>query len=603
MTATTPEKKTAARAKNSSVTAKNPGAKAGVAKTATARKNGTATAKNATAKNGTPRKRVPSTVKSAGVSRTTIKRWSSLSPFELKGELIDLASDTHKKSAAQLLNAGRGNPNWIATGPREAYLALGAFALQESRRVWTMDDLGGMPEVAGSAVRFDRFCLANPGMPGVRLLRDMVDYGITKLKFDADAWIGELTDAWIGDHYPDPPRVLNHCQEVVRAYLAAEMYGGRTPGAVDVFPTEGGTAAMCYLFDTLVTNGILHQGDTIALMTPIFTPYIEIPQLERYSFDVVQVRADMMTEEGVHLWRYPDSEVDKLADPKIRALMLVNPSNPPSMALSDRVRDRIADIVKTKNPNLAIITDDVYGTFVPGYRSLAATCPRNTALVYSWSKHYGATGHRLGVIAVAQDNVFDQLLAELPKAKREELNRRYSSLALNPEKTKFIDRLVADSRAVALNHTAGLSTPQQAMMIMFSLFDLLPEGQAYKELLRTIVHRRLDLLMEGIGVHHISDDPGRACYYVELDILAEAEAFESKEFAAYLEKNYEPTDVVFRLAHQASVVLLNGGGFDGPGWSVRVSLANLDDLDYLKIGHHLHSIMGEYKDEWLKGRM
>jgi aspartate 4-decarboxylase len=48
------------------------------------------------------------------------------------------------------------------------------------------------------------------------------------------------------------------------------------------------------------------------------------------------------------------------------------------------------------------------------------------------------------------------------------------------------------------------------------------------------------------------------------------------------------------------VVLLNGGGFDDPEWSVRVSLANLDDLDYLKIGHHLHAIMGEYKDEWLK---
>lgn len=547
------------------------------------------------------RKKGLSTLKSAGLSRTKIKEWSALSPFELKGELIGLAQDAHKKSARQMLNAGRGNPNWIATGPREAYLALGTFALQESRRVWTMDNLGGMPEPGGSAVRFDRFCLANPGMPGVRLLRDMVDYGITKLKFDADAWIGELTDAWIGDHYPDPPRALHHCQEVVRAYLAQEMYGGKIPGRIDVFPTEGGTAAMCYLFDTLVTNGILDKGDTIALMTPIFTPYIEIPELERFSFDVVQVKADMMTQDGVHMWRYSDQEVDRLADPKIKALMVVNPSNPPSMAMSDRVRNRIADIVKSKNPNLAIITDDVYGTFVPGFKSLAATCPKNTALVYSWSKHYGATGHRLGVIAVAEDNVFDQMLAKLPTAKKEELDKRYSTLTLDPSRVKFVDRLVADSRAVALNHTAGLSTPQQTMMMLYSLFDLLPEGQEYKELLRTIVHRRLELLMEGVGMH-ISEDPGRACYYIELDILAEAESFESKDFAQYLEKNYEPTDVVFRLAHQASVVLLNGGGFDGPQWSVRVSLANLDDLDYLKIGHHLHAIMEEYKEEWQKSK-
>lgn len=548
------------------------------------------------------RKKAASTLKSAGASRRTIKEWSALSPFELKGELIDLAQDTHKKSAAQMLNAARGNPNWIATGPREAYLALGAFALEESRRVWTMDNLGGMPEVAGSAVRFDRFCLANPGMTGVRLLRDMVDYGIAKLKFDADAWVGELTDAWIGDHYPDPPRVLKYCQEVVRAYLAKEMYGGKTPGVVDVFPTEGGTAAMCYLFDTMVANGILNKGDTIALMTPIFTPYVEIPELERFSFKVVQVKSDMMTEAGVHMWRYPDSEVDKLADPRVKAVMLVNASNPASMAMSDRVRTRIADIVKKKNPNLAIITDDVYGTLVPDFKSLAATCPRNTALVYSWSKHYGATGHRLGVIAVAADNVFDEMLAKLPEAKKDELNKCYSSLTLDPAKVTFIDRLVADSRAVALNHTAGLSTPQQTMMMMYSLFDLLPEGQEYKQLLRKIVHRRQDLLLEGIGGMHISEDPGRACYYIELDILAEAESFESKDFAAYLQQNYEPTDVVFRLAHQASVVLLNGGGFDGPQWSVRVCLANLDDLDCLKIGHHLHAIMEEYKQEWHESR-
>lgn len=61
-----------------------------------------------------------------------------------------------------------------------------------------------------------------------------------------------------------------------------------------------------------------------------------------------------------------------------------------------------------------------------------------------------------------------------------------------------------------------------------------------------------------------------------------------------------PDSVEFRLAHQASVVLLNGGSFDGPKWSVRVSPANLDDLDYMTIGHHLHSIMEEYKEERLK---
>lgn len=52
------------------------------------------------------------------------------------------------------------------------------------------------------------------------------------------------------------------------------------------------------------------------------------------------------------------------------------------------------------------------------------------------------------------------------------------------------------------------------------------------------------------------------------------------------------------------VVLMNGGGFDGPEWSARVSLANLDDLDDLddldglKIGHHMRTVFEQYVEAW-----
>ncbi|MGW4310298.1 hypothetical protein [Streptomyces californicus] len=46
------------------------------------------------------------------------------------------------------------------------------------------------------------------------------------------------------------------------------------------------------------------------------------------------------------------------------------------------------------------------------------------------------------------------------------------------------------------------------------------------------------------------------------------------------------------------VVLMNGGGFGGPEWSARVSLANLDDLDDLKIGHHMRTVFEQYVEEW-----
>ncbi|GLW68045.1 hypothetical protein Kpho02_03440 [Kitasatospora phosalacinea] len=354
---------------------------------------------------------------------------------------------------------------------------------------------------------------------------------------------------------------------------------------------------MCYIFDSLLKNGILHKGDKIALMVPVFTPYIEIPELDTYEFDVVQVQASSFAEAGVREWRYPTEEVAKLADPAVKLVCLVNPSNPPSLALSQRVADQIKSIVATDNPGLIIVTDDVYGTFVNHFRSIAADLPRNTLLVYSYSKHYGCTGHRLGVIGLHRDNVIDDALAALPQADKDRLAKRYGSLSLDPGSIRFIDRLVADSRQVALNHTAGLSLPQQAQLTLFSLFAMLPEGKAYKAKVQAVVKQRLDLLLEGSGMK-ISDDPQRAGYYVELDLLAEAERTSGPGFAAFLQQNYEPTEPLFRLAEQTGVVLLNGGGFDGPQWSVRVSLANLDDLDYLKIGHHLKTIFDDYRAEW-----
>ncbi|EFG65271.1 bifunctional aspartate transaminase/aspartate 4-decarboxylase [Streptomyces sp. SPB074] len=542
---------------------------------------------------------------SSGYSREQIRRYGQLSPFELKNVFIDLARREQEgepgqkgTSQAQMLNAGRGNPNWVATGPREAFHALGYFALEESKRVWTADDLGGMPEARGAGERFASFLRRHPGLPGTELLERYVAEAQRRFGLDKDTLVHELADAVTGDNYPVPDRILPCAEEIIRGYLGKEMYGGRLPeGNVSLFATEGGTAAMCYIFDSLLTNGVLAKGDRIALMVPVFTPYIEIAGLDTYDFDVVLVRASMFAEKGVREWRYPEEEVAKLADPSIKLVCLVNPSNPPSLALSERVRDQLKDIVAGPHPDLVVVTDDVYGTFVEGFTSLAADLPRNTLLVYSYSKHYGATGWRLGVIALHDDNVIDQRIAALPRETKDRLAKRYGTLTLEPEKLRFIDRLVADSRDVALNHTAGLSTPQQALMTLCSLFGLLPEGEAYKHRVRRIVADRLQLLLEGARMK-ITEDPLRAGYYIELDLLAEAERTRGPEFARYLKDTYEPIDPLFRLAEQTGVVLLNGGGFDGPEWSVRVSLANLDDLDYLRIGHHLRAVFDEYEAEW-----
>jgi aspartate 4-decarboxylase len=526
-----------------------------------------------------------------------MRELEKLSPFELKDKLIKLASEQARASTRAMLNAGRGNPNWIATTPREAFFALGQFGIAEAKRVWDEPDLGGMPQKQGIGQRFTAFLERNASLPGVALLRASLEFGVSRLGFDADAFVHELTDSIIGDNYPVPDRMLVHCERIVHDYLVQEMCGGSAPrGRYDIFAVEGGTAAMCYIFDSLVQNGLLKKGDTIALGTPVFTPYLEIPHLDRYQFKVVHIEASEFAARGHHSWQYPDSEIDKLANPKIKAFFVVNPSNPPSVAIRPETMKRIVKLVKTQRPDLMILTDDVYGTFVDGFRSLMAELPYNTIGVYSYSKYFGCTGWRLGVVAIHEKNLYDDMLAKLPQATRRVLNQRYGSITLQPEKLKFIDRMVADSRQVALNHTAGLSLPQQVQMALFSLFALLDTENRYKKLTQTIVHRRLRKLAQGLDIDWF-EDPMRAEYYATIDLLNWARHEYGDEFVKFA-ANYHPFDVLFALAERYSTVLLNGSGFAGPDWSVRVSLANLDEDAYEKIGDQLRSLLDGAVELW-----
>ncbi|EJT5921345.1 aspartate 4-decarboxylase [Clostridium perfringens] len=523
------------------------------------------------------------------------KIYGKISPFEFKNKLIDLAKD--KKSAHILLDAGRGNPNWTASTPRDAFFTFGHFAVSETKRTFESCDLAGIPHKEGIYNRFLKFIEENKNFPAIELLEKIINYGIKEKGFNPDDFLYELCDAIIGDNYPYPDRMLPHIESIVHDYILKELCYLPPSKKFKLFAVEGATAAMCYIFDSLIANELLQRKDKIAIMTPIFTPYLEIPQLPRYDLESIYIHASEINEEGSYTWQYPEEELNKLKDPSIKALFLVNPSNPPSMAIHDKSKELLKDIVTNYNPNLMIISDDVYGTFVNKFQSLVADLPHNSIGVYSYSKYFGVTGWRLGTLALYEDNIFDKLISELPSEKKEMVNKRYESLSTDPEKIPFIDRIVADSRQVALNHTAGLSTPQQVQMAFFSAFSLVDKENTYKNQTIDICHRRQRLLFEGLDLP-IKENPYDASYYAEFDLLQWALKNYGPEFANYLESNYKPVDVLYKLAEESSIVLLSGGGFQGPEWSVRISLANLDDDAYSEIGTVLRKILEDFVHHW-----
>src|SRR6266576_1271843 len=446
-----------------------------------------------------------------------LKQYEKLGPFEIKDFVAKLATKSAQENSLSYLNAGRGNPNWVATAPRDAFFLFGQFAVTESKRVLDLPPgVGGMPKAKGIAGRLEAWLKKHGDMPGASFLQEMVPWAVKKFGFDAD---------------------------------------------------------------------------TFVLGVPIFTPYLEMAHLEDYDLHFVEVHAKQEQK-----FQYPDEEIKKLLDPKVKAFFIVNPGNPFAVALSPETIKQIGAVLK-KRPDLILLTDDVYGTFVPGFRSLMGEFPRNTLGVYSYSKYFGCTGWRLGTIAIHEDNIFDEIIAKHPDKIKKVLDKRYGTLTLEPRKLAFIDRIVADSRDVALNHTAGLSLPQQVMMTMFSLSELMDEKKDYQKACLGIVKKRVEATIEGLDIE-VGPNEYFDYYYGLLDFEFFARKYVGDDIVKWMKANVHPLDIVFRLAQDHGIVLLNGGGFAAPDWSVRISFANLEDHVYDDIGRAVRTIARGYRQAY-----
>ncbi|OAT56616.1 bifunctional aspartate transaminase/aspartate 4-decarboxylase [Obesumbacterium proteus] len=520
--------------------------------------------------------------------------YNSLSPFELKDLLIDAGSKNKKGN--KLLNAGRGNPNFTCTIPRRAFHRLGLFAIEESEYSFSYlsSGIGGVPKHDGIVSRLEQYCIRNEEYLGISFIKKALSYIEDQLGIDREEFTKEIVEAILGCNYPVPPRMLALTEEVVKHYLIKEMGCNQKTNEFDLFAVEGGTAAMRYIFDSMKQNFILEKGDSVAIGVPAFTPYMEIPLLKNYSLNEIHIKSS--EENG---WQYTDEELNKLLDPNIKVFFCINPSNPASVKLDDRCLNKIAEIV-SKHPDLIILTDDVYGTFANKFTSLFSVCPYNTILVYSYSKYFGATGWRLGTIAINKNNVIDDKIKKLNQLQHNELHDRYASLTKNVDELKFIDRLVADSRAVALNHTAGLSTPQQIQMLLFSIFSLMDVEDKYKTIVKTVIERRDSVLYKELGGSALTNN-NIVGYYTLLDLVSIASKLYNKDYGEWIQNNINETDFIFNIAEKYGVVLLPGKGFGSDSASGRVSLANLNEVEYAMIGKVFKDELDYiYNNEYMK---
>src|SRR5207249_740885 len=114
-----------------------------------------------------------------------LKQYEKLGPFEIKDFVAKLATKSAQENSLSYLNAGRGNPNWVATAPRDAFFLFGQFAVTESKRVLDLPPgVGGMPKEKGIAGRLETWLKAHDDMPGASFLQEMVPWAVKKFGFD-----------------------------------------------------------------------------------------------------------------------------------------------------------------------------------------------------------------------------------------------------------------------------------------------------------------------------------------------------------------------------------------------------------------------------------
>jgi aspartate 4-decarboxylase len=135
------------------------------------------------------------------------------------------------------------------------------------------------------------------------------------------------------------------------------------------------------------------------------------------------------------------------------------------------------------------------------------------------------------------------------------------------------------------------------MMMLFSLYELMDEKKAYQKACIGIVKKRVAATLEGLGLE-IPPNELYDYYYGLIDIEFWARKYVGEDVVDWMKQNVHPLDIVFRLAEDHGIVLLNGSGFEAPNWSVRVSFANLDDHVYDDIGRAVRAVARGYRQAY-----
>lgn len=183
-------------------------------------------------------------------------------------------------------------------------------------------------------------------------------------------------------------------RQAIAGHMAAH-YDGRAD-AEQVAVTAGCNQAFCY-----AVSAVAGPGDEVILPVPYY--FNHQMWLEMQGVRPVHLPCDM--DAGAR----PDPErAAALIGPRSRAIVLVTPNNPTGAVYPPGLIEAFFELAKENG--LALIVDETYKDFLPDDRPphgllARADWPEALIQLYSFSKTYNLTGHRLGAMLAHPDTL------------------------------------------------------------------------------------------------------------------------------------------------------------------------------------------------------
>lgn len=190
--------------------------------------------------------------------------------------------------------------------------------------------------------------------------------------------------------YRPHPKGLRPAREAIAAYYARQ---GALPDPENIILTSGTSESFFYLFSLLT-----RPGDNVLVPRPAYPLFDSIAELAH-----LELRHYALSEERG--WRLDLEDLERRADARSRAVLLVSPNNPTGAVAS---AEEIAALVDWANArNLPLVCDEVFSEFFFGTgnfpRPMALARPRLCFTLNGISKMFALPGLKLSWIAVTGD--------------------------------------------------------------------------------------------------------------------------------------------------------------------------------------------------------